>query len=165
MNEQIIEYALRRVGVVEADGSDYVVRLEPAWRAGLTGLAGFSHVQLLWWAHHLDEEEYRSIVELPKPYRAGPEVMGVYATRSPLRPNPIAVTNAQVIGIDETEGTIRLAYIDAEDGTPVVDIKPYHPATERVRDARVPEWCAHWPRWVEESADFDWAGEFEHAQV
>ncbi len=158
-------YQLRTIGSVRVNQDGYAVELAPEYRNGLIGLEGFSHLQVLWWAHGLDNDEYRSITELPKPYKAGPETLGVYATRSPLRPNPIAVTNAAILGFDQQAGIIRVAFVDAEDGTPVIDIKPYHPSTERVRDVDVPEWCSDWPQWLEESAEFDWASVFENAQV
>ena len=78
-----------------------------------------------------------------KPYTKGPETIGIFATRSPARPNPIALSVAPVIDIDIAPGIIRVAYIDADDATPVLDIKPYFPATERVRDVSVPAWSSH----------------------
>ena len=65
--------------------------------------------------------------------------MGTFATRSPERPNPIALTPAYVTYIDHENGIIGLAYIDANDGTPVVDIKPYTPSLDRVESPEVPE--------------------------
>ncbi len=62
------------------------------------------------------------------------------------------------------KGGIYVAYIDAEEGTPIIDIKPYHPATDRIRDVQVPEWCDHWPKWYEDSAEFDWQAEFVNAK-
>ena len=64
------------------------------------------------------------------------------------------------IQIDHENGLIRIAYIDADDGTPVLDLKPYTPSLDRVESPDVPDWCAHWPRSVEESGDFDWENEF-----
>ena len=58
--------------------------------------------------------------------------MGIFATRAPLRPNPIALSTAEVLDIDQANGILRLAYIDALDGTPVLDIKPYTPSLDRV---------------------------------
>ena len=49
-----------------------------------------------------------------------------------------------------------LAYIDAENGTPVLDVKPYTPSLDRVERPDVPGWCAHWPKSAEASGDFDW---------
>ena len=86
--------------------------------------------------------------------------MGIFATRSPARPNPIALTAVEVIQIDYENGIIRIAYTDANDGTPVLDLKPYTPSIDRVESPDVPDWCAHWPKNVEESGDFDWENEF-----
>ena len=69
-----------------------------------------------------------------------------------------------VLHIDYERGVIHIPYIDAEDGTPILDIKPYHPCSDRVRDVTVPEWCGHWPKWYEDSASFDWAAEFVNAR-
>lgn len=51
-------------------------------------------------------------------------------------------------------------YSDAEDGSPVINIKPYHPAVDRVKDVVTPAWCSHRPKWNENSGDFNWADEF-----
>lgn len=50
--------------------------------------------------------------------------------------------------------------LDADDNTPVLDIKPYTPSLDRVESPGVPEWCRHWPKSIEESGDFPWEGEF-----
>jgi tRNA (Thr-GGU) A37 N-methylase len=86
--------------------------------------------------------------------------MGIFATRSPVRPNPIALTAVQAIEIDYEKGVIHIAWIDANDGSPVLDIKPYTPSLDRIEAPGVPEWCSHWPKSVEESGHFDWENEF-----
>lgn len=86
--------------------------------------------------------------------------MGVFATRSPLRPNPLALTAVSVLDLDNQTGIIKIAYIDANDGTPVLDIKPYTPSLDRVENPQVPSWCDHWPKSVETSGAFNWAEEF-----
>lgn len=101
----------------------------------------------------------RDTLDMAKPYKSAPETMGVFATRSPFRPNPIALTAAQILEIDYAGGKIRLAYIDAEDGSPVLDIKPYSPCLDVVQTAQTPAWCAHWPKSLEESAVYDWSAE------
>ena len=50
--------------------------------------------------------------------------------------------------------------IDANDGTPVLDIKPYTPSSDRIEAPGVPEWCSHWPKSLEQSENFDWGNEF-----
>lgn len=62
--------------------------------------------------------------------------------------------------IDIQNGIIGLGYIDANNGSPVLDLKPYTPSLDRVEMPRVPVWCAHWPACAEQSGEFDWEGEF-----
>ena len=95
-----------------------------------------------------------------KPYIKGPDALGVFATRSPMRPNPIAVSSVGIAYVDEAAATVGLYYIDALPESPVLDLKPYTPSVDRVESPSVPEWCAHWPRSYEESGDFDWEAEF-----
>ena len=134
--------------------------LDEKFRTALKELDGFSHINVIWWCDGFDSEEARNTLEVSDPYKKAPDTMGIFATRSPIRPNPIALTAVQVTGIDHTLGMIRLAYIDANDGTPVVDIKPYTPSIDRVENPEVPDWCSHWPRSAEASGDFDWSAEF-----
>ena len=61
---------------------------------------------------------------------------------------------------DPAAGIIGLSHIDARDNTPVIDLKPYTPSLDRVAHPCVPDWCASWPKSLEESADFDWSGVF-----
>ena len=75
--------------------------------------------------------------------------MGIFATRSPIRPNPIALTAVEKLHIDYEKGVVQIAYIDANDGSPVLDIKPYTPSLDRIEAPEVPAWCAHWPKSLE----------------
>jgi tRNA (Thr-GGU) A37 N-methylase len=70
----------------------------------------------------------------------------------------------QVLALDAGAGIIRVPFIDAEDGTPILDLKPYHPCADRIRNVSVPQWCSHWPQWYEDSAHFDWQAEFVNAR-
>jgi tRNA-Thr(GGU) m(6)t(6)A37 methyltransferase TsaA len=154
------EMTLKPIGRVRAEKGMFTIEIEEQYRPALAGLDGFGHIDVLWWADRSDTPEQRNITTCRKPYTHGPDTIGIFATRSPQRPNPIAVTTADVISVDQDHGIIRLSYIDAENGTPVIDIKPYHPSGERVRDVVLPPWCSHWPRWYEDSASFDWDREF-----
>lgn len=154
------DFHVKPIGVIRADGDGFRVALRPAYREALAGLEGFAYVQILWWFSGCDNRADRQVFTEPRPYAGGPETLGTFATRSPRRPNPIALTSAQVIDIDRVNGTIGLAYIDADDQSPVLDLKPYTPSLDRVERPAVPEWCAHWPRSVETSGDFDWGSVF-----
>ena len=147
------------VGIIEAEDNGFLIRLDEKFVPALTEIDGFNHLQIVWWGNLYDKSEYRNNLVIDKPYKKGPEKLGVFATRSPVRPNPVLLTTIHVINIDHVNGIIRTPYIDAEPGTPVLDIKPYHPS-ERVKNCTVPEWCSNWPEWYEDSASFDWQSEF-----
>ncbi len=158
------EFQLTQIGTVHAGENGFMLEIFPEYRAALNGLEGFSHINVLWWFHLLDAPQYRAVTECPKPYQYAPDILGIFATRSPVRPNPLALTVSQVLGIDPEKGLVYLAYLDAEDGTPLLDIKPYLPCADRVRETQAPAWSAHWPQWYEDSGEFDWEAEFVNAQ-
>jgi tRNA-Thr(GGU) m(6)t(6)A37 methyltransferase TsaA len=97
------------------------VELDPALEAGLDGLEGFSHVILLC---HLHLSEGFELAVVP-PGQSGPR--GLFATRSPRRPNPIALSVVRLIAVDGCR--IEVEDLDLLDGTPVLDVKPYIPGT------------------------------------
>lgn len=157
-------FTVNSVGSVRSDGDGFWLEISKPYRPALTELQGFSHINVLWWCDQLDQDFFREMTIAERPYKDGPAAVGIFATRSPARPNPIALTASAVVSIDEATGIVQLAYIDADDGTPVLDIKPYLPATDRIRDTVSPGWCADWPQWYEDSATFDWGAVFENAQ-
>ena len=153
-------FTLSPIGAVRADEDGFRIELMQEYRNALIGLEGFSHLNILWWFSGCDNAQSRACLTEAQPYTNGPAVLGSFATRSPERPNPIALSCAYVTGIDRENGVVRLAYIDADDGTPVLDLKPSTPSLDRVEQPSVPAWCAHWPHNVESSGDFDWGAEF-----
>jgi tRNA-Thr(GGU) m(6)t(6)A37 methyltransferase TsaA len=120
-----------------------------AFRPALRQLNHFSHVTVFWWADRHDNERSRRIMQTEPPYASG-KLTGVFATRAEYRPNPIAMTTCKVLNVDEENGTVRIANIDAYDGTPVVDLKAYFPVCDRVKEATIPEWLSDWPEWMPE---------------
>ena len=151
------------IGTVRVEKGSFWLDIFQKYADGLNQLENFSHVNVLWWCHHFDNAKDRQVLQCEQPYQKAPASVGIFATRSPLRPNPIALTIVPIINIAEG-GKIYLPYIDAEDGSPIIDLKPYHPATDRVRDLEVPDWCRHWPQWYEDSASFDWEAELINAK-
>lgn len=158
------EYKLIPIGCVDSDEAGFFLKIDEAYRSALRELDRFSHVTILWWCHLADNAESRKRTECPQPYKNSPSPVGVFATRSPERPNPVGLTTAYIISVDMEGGVIRIPFIDAEVGTPIIDLKPYHPSLDRIRDVRMPEWCGHWPMWQEDSAEFDWESEFINAK-
>ena len=149
-------YEITPIGRVEVDESIGLFRLQiqESYRPALKGLGSCTHAIILWWADRLDNPGGREgdlIVDLP--YAPGLQ-SGVFANRSQARPNPIAITTSTLINVDEDSGSVDLAYIDAFDGTPVLDIKPYLPMSDRSLDAEYPDWLVGFPDSMEDAAEF-----------
>jgi tRNA (Thr-GGU) A37 N-methylase len=87
------------------------------------------------------------MLQTEPPYAEG-RVTGVFATRAEYRPNPIALTTCKILDVDEEDGTVHVAKIDAYDDTPILDLKAYFPVCDRVKDASIPEWLVGWPEWM-----------------
>jgi tRNA-Thr(GGU) m(6)t(6)A37 methyltransferase TsaA len=105
------------------------VELDPRWIDGLKGLETVSHVLLLYW---MDQARRDLVLQAPRHYA---EQRGTFALRSPVRPNPIAVSVARLVGVDGS--TLKVVGLDCLDGTPLLDIKPYFASTDAVGDALV----------------------------
>jgi len=98
------------------------------------GLEQFSHVWIVFAFHGTAEQGWRPTVRPPK--LGGNARVGVFATRSTFRPNPIGLSVARLVAIDTTEGVqLKLAGADLLDGTPVLDIKPYLAYADALPDA------------------------------
>lgn len=153
-------YQVAPIGTININDQGMCIELDKKYIPALQALDGFSHLNVIWWFSDFDSEEMRNVLVTPQPYKNAPEKMGIFATRSPIRPNPSALTTVQILRIDYDNGIIQIAYIDANDGSPVLDIKPYTPSLDRVESPDVPEWCRHWPYSTEMSGDFNWENEF-----
>jgi tRNA-Thr(GGU) m(6)t(6)A37 methyltransferase TsaA len=115
--------------------SDIILReeLEPA----LDAIEGFSHVIVVFHIDRVPEEAQQLQVAVGN--EDEPPARGVLATRSQLRPNPIGTSVVRVL--HRRKNAIRVQGLDALDGSPVLDIKPYLPAYDAVEDAQLPEWA------------------------
>lgn len=125
----------RQSGLVESLEAD--ILFEPAYRDpdALRGLEGFSHLWLIWVFDRAVRERWSPTV---RPPRLGGNVrMGVFATRSPFRPNPIALSCVKLAAIRQTDDgpVLRVTGADLVDGTPILDIKPYIPYADSHPDA------------------------------
>lgn len=114
-------------------GQTTTVEIDAVWREGLLGLDGISHIILLYWMHQARRD---LIVQRP---RDAPRPIGVFALRSPVRPNPVALAVVRVLALDPAAGRITIDAIDCLDGTPLVDVKPYYASTDAVPEAVVPQ--------------------------
>lgn len=109
--------------------------LDPQWTPALEGIEEFSHIYILFWLHGI-----HGAIELhthPENRQDLPEV-GIFATRTPWRPNPIGL---QVVELLAREGNVlTIRGLDALNGSPVLDIKPYLPRGDAIEGTRTPAW-------------------------
>lgn len=117
-----------------------LVVFEPEYRdpASLRGLEGFSHLWLVWVFDRAARKGRWSPTVRP-PRLGGNARLGVFATRSPFRPNPIGLSAVALAGLEETpdRGTVlRVRGADLMDGTPILDVKPYLPYADCLPDAQ-----------------------------
>ncbi|MBN2205347.1 MAG: SAM-dependent methyltransferase, partial [Thermoleophilia bacterium] len=103
------------------------------------GTEDYSHLLVLWWPDRNEPRRTGGVKVRPMGRQDLPEV-GIFATRSPVRPNPILATVVEVVARHGT--TLEVTGLDAIDGTPVVDIKPLTPSDCPTGGMRVPEWLA-----------------------
>jgi tRNA-Thr(GGU) m(6)t(6)A37 methyltransferase TsaA len=105
------------------------IELDPRWASGLQGLETVSHVVVLYW---MDRARRDLVLQAPHHYS---ERRGTFALRSPVRPNPIAVSVVRLVRIEGN--TLTVVGLDCLDDTPLLDIKPYFASTDSVPEASV----------------------------
>jgi tRNA-Thr(GGU) m(6)t(6)A37 methyltransferase TsaA len=140
-------YHVNPIGYVRRLGSEIQLQILEPYRPGLKQLEHFSHVIVLWWADRMDTDQFRSMMQCKPPY-AEEHLTGVFATRAEYRPNPVALTTCKLLAVDEQEGIVSVANIDAYDRTAIIDLKAYFPVCDRVQQAQIPAWLADWPDWM-----------------
>ena len=111
--------------------------LDETFCDGLEGIEQFSHLLILFWMHRAAEAEPLRMRRRPQGRADMPEV-GLFAQRARHRPNPIGVTAVRLLRRDKNR--LFVEGLDAINGTPVLDVKPYVPAFDAVEAARVPAW-------------------------
>jgi tRNA-Thr(GGU) m(6)t(6)A37 methyltransferase TsaA len=128
-------------------GKDVQIQLEEKYKTALLEVDNFSHLMVVWWGSKY--ADYRNQVDMQmKPPYAPNVLTGLFATRSPVRPNPVNVTVCEIKKINHQTGTVTVNQIDAFDGTPVLDLKVYFPTCDRVKDPVVPDRFKAWGEWV-----------------
>ena len=140
------EIKLKAIGTVRSEIKETTHQKQPdliseividkALSQALDDLDQFSHIIVLWWIHKS---------RLPAPMKVHPrgspenKLMGVFASRSPDRPNPIGKSTVRLV--ERRGNVLRVKGLDAIDGTPVLDIKPYIPGYDSVDGATTPPWA------------------------
>ena len=135
---------LRFIGLVEeATEQEGRIRIFPEFCEGLRGIEAFSHLIVLYWLHQRDNEKERDILLVfPRRHAVNVET-GVFACRSPSRPNPIGLCVVELVKVEEC--TLTVKGLDALGGSPVVVIKPYISRADSIPHARTPDWTEQGP--------------------
>ena len=132
-------FKLYPVGEVKRPRGSTTLQIYESYHDALKGLDGFSHVFVLYWFDKNDTAEKRNILQVHPRGNKKNHLTGVFACRAPVRPNLIGLSLCQVLSI--RNGVITVDKIDALDGSPILDIKPYIPSTDsEAEGARVPNW-------------------------
>ncbi len=134
------KFSVDQIGRVERRAGKIYITVEPALAAGLEGIESFSHLWVIYWFHGNDTPEKRRTLKVhPRGNPANP-LTGVFATRAPVRPNLLGM---QVCRLVQRQGNrLEVIGLDAWDGSPVVDLKPYVPQIDAVPQAAIPPWAA-----------------------
>ena len=112
------------------------IRLNEEYIGGLQGLNDFSHVTIIYYLDRAVFDREKHLKRHPQ-NREDMPLVGIFSQRGKDRPNRMGMTSVQVVEV--SEDTLTVKGLDAIDGTPVLDIKPYYPVYDR-KDAKVPEW-------------------------
>ena len=130
-------YSVHPVGYVEKLNGRATVVLNQQYLPGLLRLNDFSHVWVIWWFDQNDTPEMREILQVHPRRDSRNPLSGVFATRAPVRPNLIGLTLCRIIAVNDN--VVEIDGIDAFNGTPVLDLKPYIPSMESIPAAKTPK--------------------------
>ena len=142
--EKCTTVELRFIGVVEKTGEQEArIRIFKQYCAGLKGVEEYSHLIILYWFHLRDnEKERQTLLVVPRRHSLCVE-KGVFACRSPSRPNPLGLCVVRLLKAEECILTVE--GLDTLEGSPVIDIKPYLPRADLFQNARAPAWAEEGP--------------------
>ncbi|PIU67586.1 MAG: tRNA (N6-threonylcarbamoyladenosine(37)-N6)-methyltransferase TrmO [Armatimonadetes bacterium CG07_land_8_20_14_0_80_40_9] len=115
--------------------SELIIKEE--YKDCLDGIEDFSHIMVLYWSHLINEEK-RYVTKVHPAGKQEYPLVGVFATRSPVRPNPICVTTVELL--ERKENVLKVKSLDALDGSPIIDIKFHHPSYDAPSNVKLASW-------------------------
>ena len=133
-----VKFTVSPIGWVRQEEGRTRIVLEKKYQPGLLGLEGFSHVYVFWWFDRNDTAVKRQVLQVHPRGNPRNPLTGVFATRSPVRPNLIALTLCKIVSVKDN--VVELDSIDAMPNTPVLDLKPYT-GRDMAGEFRVPDWA------------------------
>ena len=132
-------FGIHQIGEVKIEKESCYIEIYQPYVSGLRHIEKFSHIFVLWWISMRDNPMDRSNLSASPPKLEKPIETGVFSSRSPARPNPIGLTKVKLLEVKNNR--LYIDRIDAIDGTPVLDVKPYLPGDSvEISDLKLPEW-------------------------
>lgn len=133
------EFKMTPIGYVKKTDDRTTIVLDKKYQDGLLGLDQWSHVQVIWWFDQNDTPQRRAVLQVHP--RGNPQnpLTGVFACRAPVRPNLIALSLCKLLSVKDN--VVQIETIDAFDGTPVLDLKPFAPGVDAASGVKVPNWA------------------------
>ena len=110
--------------VTKVEDNISTIEIYPDYCEGLDRLDMYYQIKILYWFHLRDNDQHRNVLKVVPRRHGETEERGVFASHSPSRPNPIGLTEVEIISIEGCNLTVR--GLDAFEGSPIVDIKPTH---------------------------------------
>ncbi|MFX0063041.1 MAG: TrmO family methyltransferase [Candidatus Hermodarchaeota archaeon] len=140
-------FSIIPIGTVRKSGDETFLEIDPKYDAALLNVEKFSHFFVLWWLDKRDTPEDRATLQTTPHVKdekgTNAPLSGVFTNRSPARPNPIALSIVRLLKV--RENNLLIDRIDADDGSFIIDIKPYLPP-DRIFNLVVPSWFKHLKR-------------------
>ena len=138
MTNELPSMTLKAIGVVRRREAVCHIVVDSSLTEALDGLEEFSHIIVLYWMHQATRQPPTKVhpmgrQELP--------LVGLFATRAPYRPNPVGKATVRLL--ERQSNMLKVEGLDAIDGTPVIDIKPYIPGYDSATNAKVPPWITN----------------------
>lgn len=134
------QFVVTPIGFIKKEGERTWIQLEPRYQDGALGLEEWSHIWVFYWFDRNDTAEQRAKLRVhPRGDRSNP-LAGVFATRAPVRPNLIGMSLCRLLSLEGS--VLEIEGIDAFDGSPVIDIKPYSRGIDTPQgDFKTPAWA------------------------
>jgi tRNA-Thr(GGU) m(6)t(6)A37 methyltransferase TsaA len=143
----MIELQLKPVGFISSPVTEQTdenwggvisrICLQPEYIGALSGLEDFSHAMIITYLHQAKYEKEKHLQRRPRGLESMPKV-GIFSQRAKDRPNAIGVTTVKIITVGSD--FIEVQGLDAINGTPVLDVKPYYPQYDKIDSPKTPEW-------------------------
>lgn len=133
------KFVVEPIGKVQKAENRTLIVLDEKYAPGLLGLDQWSHVQVIWWFDKNDTPQKRAMLQVhPRGDKENP-LTGVFACRAPVRPNLIALSLCKIVSVKDN--VVEVESLDAFEGTPVLDLKPFAPGVDSASGVRVPDWA------------------------